>query len=82
MARSFRSLDIDAIGALAALHRLGLAVPDEVAVVAVDATRLSPYPVPALTFVRQPTELLVGQLPVDGHCPGIQSGSASGTGAL
>ncbi len=58
VARSFRSLDIDAIGALAALHRLGLAVPDEVAVVAVDATRLSPYPVPALTFVRQPTDLL------------------------
>ena len=26
--------------------------------VAVDATRLSPYPVPALTFVRQPTDLL------------------------
>lgn len=52
------SNDTQAIGALSALHRLGLKVPEDVAVVSIDATELSPFLIPALTSVRQPTDLI------------------------
>ena len=51
--------DTQAIGALSALHTLGLSVPEDVAVVSIDSTALSPFLVPALTSVRQPTDLIV-----------------------
>jgi len=54
----FVSNDTQAIGALSALHRLGLTVPDDVAVVSIDATELSPFLIPPLTSVRQPTDLI------------------------
>ena len=54
----FVSNDTQAIGALSALHRVGLSVPGDVAVVSIDATELSPFLIPPLTSVRQPTDLI------------------------
>lgn len=54
----FVSNDTQAIGALSALDRLGLSVPKDVAITSIDGTRLSPYLVPSLTSVRQPTDLI------------------------
>lgn len=54
----FTSTDAQAIGAIKALHKLGLRVPEDVAVVAIDATELSSFLVPSLTAIRQPTDLL------------------------
>lgn len=47
-----------AIGALDTLHRQGLAVPDEVSVVAVHDLPLAEHLVPALTTVRMPLRQL------------------------
>ncbi len=52
----FASTDETAIGALAALHEAGRAVPEEVSVAGFDDQRLSAYITPPLTTVRAPTE--------------------------
>lgn len=50
----FCASDAQATGALLALHELGVAVPDEVAVVGFDGLPSSRYTVPPLTTVAQP----------------------------
>lgn len=52
------SNDTQAVGALSALNQLGLGIPQDVAVVSIDSTKLSPYLSPPLTSVRQPADLL------------------------
>ena len=52
----FAGSDLMAIGALQALHGLGLRVPDDVAIISFDGTAESEFAVPALTAVRQPFE--------------------------
>lgn len=54
----FVSNDTQAVGALKALNRLGLRVPEDVAVVSIDSTEMSPYLIPSLTSISQPTHLL------------------------
>ncbi len=49
--------DLIAIGAIAALHDRGLAVPTDMAVVGYDDLPIAQYTRPALTTVRQDTEL-------------------------
>lgn len=51
----FASSDLQAAGALSALHKLGKRVPDDVAVISFDGTAESRFSVPPLTTVRQPT---------------------------
>lgn len=46
--------DVLAMGALRRLHELGRRVPEDVAVVSLDATPLAPLLVPSLTSVKQP----------------------------
>ena len=48
------STDEQAYGVLFACHRLGLVVPDDVAVTGFDGTEHSAYAIPPLTTVRQP----------------------------
>ena len=48
------STDEQAYGVLFACHRLGLAIPDDVAVTGFDGTEHSAYAIPPLTTVRQP----------------------------
>lgn len=50
----FVSSDLQAIGALSALHSLGLRVPDDVAVISYDGTAEAQFAIPALTTVHQP----------------------------
>lgn len=50
----FCSNDLMALGALAALHEHGLAVPDDVAVMGYDDLPLAAAAIPPLTTVRQP----------------------------
>ena len=50
----FVSSDIQAIGVVYACHQLGLRVPEDVAVVSVDGTRVGSYTHPTLTSMRQP----------------------------
>jgi DNA-binding LacI/PurR family transcriptional regulator len=52
----FAASDMMALGALRALHRLGVRVPDYVAVVGFDDAALARHTVPLLTTVRQPVE--------------------------
>jgi DNA-binding LacI/PurR family transcriptional regulator len=52
----FTGDDDAAIGALTALSEAGMRVPEDVAVVGFDDSRLSPYLNPPLTTVRAPTE--------------------------
>jgi LacI family transcriptional regulator len=52
----FASSDMQASGALRALHELGLRVPEDVAVVSFDGTDEARYAVPQLTVVRQPVQ--------------------------
>jgi LacI family transcriptional regulator len=52
----FTGDDDAAIGALTALKEAGLRVPEDVAVVGFDDSRLSPFLSPPLTTVRAPTE--------------------------
>ena len=52
----FSGDDDAAIGALTALSEVGLRVPEDVAVVGFDDSRLSPFLSPPLTTVRAPTE--------------------------
>lgn len=52
----FTGDDDAAIGALTALGEAGVRVPEEVAVVGFDDSRLSPFLTPPLTTVRAPTE--------------------------
>jgi DNA-binding LacI/PurR family transcriptional regulator len=52
----FVASDQMALGALRALHRLGVRVPDYVAVVGFDDAALARHTVPLLTTVRQPVE--------------------------
>lgn len=49
----FVASDVQAIGALYALHELGLSVPDDVAVASMGGTRAAAYTIPALTTMRQ-----------------------------
>lgn len=51
----FAANDLSAIGAMAALKKHGLAVPDDVSVVGFDDIHLSAYTAPALTTIGQPT---------------------------
>jgi LacI family transcriptional regulator len=50
----FAACDEQALGVLAAAHRLGLNVPIDLAIVAVDGTSAGAYAVPSLTSVAQP----------------------------
>ncbi|HEX4722185.1 MAG TPA: LacI family DNA-binding transcriptional regulator [Pseudonocardiaceae bacterium] len=52
----FAASDLMAMGALRVLHRLGVRVPDEVAVVGFDDAALALHTMPLLTTVRQPVE--------------------------
>jgi DNA-binding LacI/PurR family transcriptional regulator len=52
----FVASDLMALGALRALHRLGVRVPDYVAVVGFDDAALARHTPPLLTTVRQPVE--------------------------
>lgn len=52
----FAASDLMAMGALRVLRRLGVRVPDEVAVVGFDDAALARYTMPLLTTVRQPVE--------------------------
>lgn len=49
----FVASDVQAIGVLRACHELGLAVPDDVAVVSMGGTRAASYTIPTLTTMRQ-----------------------------
>lgn len=50
--------DLSAIGALRALHRAGIGVPEEISVVGFDDIDLAAWTDPPLTTVRQPTDNL------------------------
>lgn len=50
----FASSDLQAAGALSALHKLGKRVPEDVAVISFDGTAESRFSVPPLTTIRQP----------------------------
>ncbi len=50
--------DEQAFGVLYAAHRVGLSVPDDLAVVGFDGTRNCLVSIPALTTVQQPTEAM------------------------
>lgn len=50
--------DTQATGALSALNQLGVRIPEEVAVVSIDSTELSPFLSPPLTSISQPANLL------------------------
>jgi DNA-binding LacI/PurR family transcriptional regulator len=52
----FAASDLMAFGALRGLRRLGVRVPDQVAVVGFDDAALAQHTVPRLTTVRQPVE--------------------------
>ncbi|AXE40131.1 LacI family DNA-binding transcriptional regulator [Acidipropionibacterium virtanenii] len=54
----FAASDQIAIGAMHALHQLGLRIPDDVAVVSLDGTAETAYSWPPLTTVRQPFEAM------------------------
>ena len=71
----FASSDLQAVGALAALHELGLRVPQDVSIVSFDGSEETEYSIPALTTVRQPVaemsakliELVLMPEPPSGH---------------
>ncbi|MEQ4305459.1 LacI family DNA-binding transcriptional regulator [Plantactinospora sp. B6F1] len=71
----FVSSDLMATGAIAALHRAGKRVPDDVAVGGFDDSKVATTSVPRLTTVRQPwarisaemVRLLLGHLAGDSH---------------
>jgi DNA-binding LacI/PurR family transcriptional regulator len=52
----FVASDLMALGALRALHRLGVRVPDYIAVVGFDDAALARHTTPLLTTIRQPVE--------------------------
>jgi LacI family transcriptional regulator len=52
----FASSDLEAIGALRAIHEAGLSIPGQVAVVSFDGTAESEFSWPQLTTVRQPVQ--------------------------
>jgi DNA-binding LacI/PurR family transcriptional regulator len=52
----FVASDMMALGALRSLHRLGVRVPDYIAVIGFDDAALARHTVPLLTTVRQPVE--------------------------
>jgi DNA-binding LacI/PurR family transcriptional regulator len=52
----FAASDLMAFGALRGLRRLGVRVPDQVAVVGFDDAALARHTMPRLTTVRQPVE--------------------------
>ncbi|HTI21111.1 MAG TPA: substrate-binding domain-containing protein, partial [Kutzneria sp.] len=54
----FAASDLMALGALRGLRRLGVQVPDQVAVVGFDDATLARHTMPRLTTVRQPVEEL------------------------
>lgn len=54
----FVASDVQAIGALSALHELGLRVPDDVALVSMGGTRAGAYTVPTLTTMRHDVDYL------------------------
>lgn len=58
----FVSSDLQAIGALSALHSLGVRVPDDVAMISYDGTVESRFSIPALTAVRQPVTEIASRL--------------------
>lgn len=52
------SNDTQAIGALSALNTMGLRIPEDVAVISIDSTEISPFLSPPLSSVAQPADLL------------------------
>lgn len=58
----FASSDLQAAGTLAALHKLGKRVPEDVAVISFDGTAESRFSVPPLTTVRQPISEMASKI--------------------
>ena len=71
----FAADDDSAIGTMAAITDTGLRVPQDIAVVGFDDTRLARYLTPALTTVRMPTEH-AARLAVERLIRVIETGSA------
>ena len=69
--------DLTAIGALRALRRAGIGVPEVVSVVGFDDIDLAAWTDPPLTTIRQPTDAL-GRWAVD-HLADLLAGRADGT---
>ncbi len=70
--------DLTAIGALRALRRAGIGVPEQVSVVGFDDIDLAAWTDPPLTTIRQPTDAL-GRWAVD-HLVDLLSGAGGGGG--
>ncbi|MFF7291644.1 substrate-binding domain-containing protein [Microbacterium sp. NPDC008134] len=52
----FASSDVQALGALHALHARGVRIPEEVAVISIDGTEASEFAVPSLSAIRLPLD--------------------------
>lgn len=52
--------DIQALGVLAACHRLGIRVPDDVSLISIDGTQIASYVTPRLTTIRHPYPAIAG----------------------
>ncbi|MEU4190502.1 LacI family DNA-binding transcriptional regulator [Kribbella sp. NPDC026611] len=57
----FASSDLQAVGALKAIHEAGLRIPEDVALVAFDGTAETEFSWPPMTVVRQPLERMAGE---------------------
>jgi len=60
----FACNDLMAVGALCAIHEVGLRVPDDVSVIGYDDIPLADYTVPRLTTVAQPARQ-IGRMAVE-----------------
>lgn len=58
----FVSSDVQAMGVIHACDRLGLRVPDDVAIVSFDGTRAGAFVQPSLTSLRQPVDAMAREI--------------------
>lgn len=58
----FADSDLEAIGALRALHEEGIRIPEDIAIVSFDGTIESLYTWPLLTVIRQDTEVIAERM--------------------